>query len=388
MRTCKLILAEDEALVRQGILKLIDWDGLDLELAGECANGREAVAVFQSCGGADILLTDALMPEMDGLELARWVHANAPGCDVIFFSGHSEYDLLREAMRNHAADYLLKPVDRASLNHTLEAVVQRRRASAAGQGPKTKAALAKMVLCYAQGLIPFDECMQVFPGPVVAALVDAQAAPFFSEDAVLAAEAAEGLSVLFISAPEDSAEQLRHRLTMLLQEHCPLGRCGLSCPVPSFRELPRAYLQAQRARLEASEGEVRIFSDESQNAVALAVMEYIEQNYREPISLQSAAQRYSYHPSYISRVFKAQTGMSFTRYLTVKRIEMAEKMLRLNPDIRLADLAEQAGIPDLNYFCKIFKRQTGKTPHQYRTDLSASGPSAASETAPFPAQEP
>ena len=381
MKTCKLILAEDEALVRQGILKLIDWDGLGLELVGECANGREAVAVFQSCGGADILLTDALMPEMDGLELAHWVHANAPDCDVIFFSGHSEYDLLREAMRNHAADYLLKPVDRASLHHALEAAVRRRRERAAGEAAKAGTALGKMVLCYALGLVSFDECMQIFPGPVAVALVETEAAPFLVRDTAMIAEVSDGLSALFLSPSDPSLELLRQQLNDQLQKYCPRCRCGLSGFVPSCRELPQAYLEAQRARLEAAVGEVHIFAQESQNVIVLSMMEYVEHHYREPISLQSAALRFSYHPSYVSRVFKAQTGMSFTKYLSTKRIEVAKQILRLSPDTRLADLAVQAGIPDLNYFCKIFKRLTGKTPHQYRNELQREGPSTGSDDA-------
>ena len=84
----RILLVDDEILVRDAIRENIDWKAMDCELVGDCDNGK-AAAEFVQNHPVDIVLTDILMPYMDGMELSRFLHDNYPDI-VIVSSADSE----------------------------------------------------------------------------------------------------------------------------------------------------------------------------------------------------------------------------------------------------------------------------------------------------------
>lgn len=69
---------------------------------------------------------------------------------------------------------------------------------------------------------------------------------------------------------------------------------------------------------------------------------------------------------YLGRLFGRIFNQKFTTYLENARIEMAKRLLEEVPDIRISELAEAVGYPaDAQYFSRVFKKKTGKTPVQY-----------------------
>lgn len=376
MKKYRVLIADDEAIVRKSIIKMIEWDALSLELAGECANGEEAVRLSEQYGKADILLTDTLMPVMDGIALAGWMHENCPECDVIFFSGHSEYHLLRDAMRNHAADYLLKPVDRGDLNRVLRSVLRKKKGLSAEK---------KLLLGYVQGQLPFDRCMEVIKLPAVVVLADCikyeaeELQRQFADIWYVSAPVADtpGYPRLLLAlAAEENAERLRKRAEERTSDGSIRFQMGLSQPAETFQQLPAAYFQAKKALMDLrnEKRSFSVYTDDYQSAAIVTVLDYIEHNYQKPIMLQDIARRFHYHADYISRIFKRHTGISFTRYLTRLRVQKAREILRQSPGCRVDELGEAVGIPDTDYFCKVFKKECGCTPQQYRKTQELSEP--------------
>jgi two-component system response regulator YesN len=95
------------------------------------------------------------------------------------------------------------------------------------------------------------------------------------------------------------------------------------------------------------------------------IMEEIQQNYDQDISIELFAARLNYHPSYISRVFKKDTGINFTEYLSAYRIEVAKKWLK-DTDMKILDIAERLQYSTASNFNRIFKKFVKITPSQYR----------------------
>jgi len=91
---------------------------------------------------------------------------------------------------------------------------------------------------------------------------------------------------------------------------------------------------------------------------------FIRQNYKEPISLSDVADSVSVSPSYLSRIFKEDTGKTVVEYINNIRIEAAMRMI--DDGIHLKGLAEQIGFNSTNYFITVFRQVTGKTPFQYK----------------------
>lgn len=107
----RAIIVDDEPIIRFGIKASLDWSREGIELAGDCANGAEALQLIEE-EPVDLLITDIKMPVMDGLALTKRVLERHPATKVILVSSHNDFEYVREGLRLGVADYILK--------HTLE----------------------------------------------------------------------------------------------------------------------------------------------------------------------------------------------------------------------------------------------------------------------------
>ena len=104
----KLIIADDERIIRETISHLIDWKTYGIELAGLCRDGIEAYDMILD-ESPDIVLTDIKMPGLSGLELIERVNRTNQDIVFILLSGYGEFSYAREAMKYGVRHYLLKP---------------------------------------------------------------------------------------------------------------------------------------------------------------------------------------------------------------------------------------------------------------------------------------
>src|SRR5262245_21597526 len=97
MSLYKVLLVDDEEEVRQAIARKLDWEGLGFTVAGEAANGEEALELAEALQ-PDVVMTDIKMPFMDGLTLCKRLKALYPGIRVAIFSGFDEFEYAKEAI--------------------------------------------------------------------------------------------------------------------------------------------------------------------------------------------------------------------------------------------------------------------------------------------------
>lgn len=114
----KVFLVEDEIIVREGLKKNIDWQGLGLEYVGEASDGELAYPMIQEAQ-PDILITDIKMPFMDGLQLSSLVKKEMPQVKIIIISGHDDFEYAQKAIAIGVTEYLLKPVNGAQISETV-----------------------------------------------------------------------------------------------------------------------------------------------------------------------------------------------------------------------------------------------------------------------------
>lgn len=132
----KVVVVEDEDLVRRGIVEAVDWQSVDCAVVGEAANGSAGLEVIRR-ERPDLIVTDIKMPQMDGIEMLRQLRAEGNAAAVILLTAYSDFTYAQAAVKLGAVDYLLKPFHDGELE---EAVA--RLAPAGGKDPKREAELA------------------------------------------------------------------------------------------------------------------------------------------------------------------------------------------------------------------------------------------------------
>ncbi len=96
------------------------------------------------------------------------------------------------------------------------------------------------------------------------------------------------------------------------------------------------------------------------------LMEWLQLNYDTSFSVADIAEKFGYHPAYLTSLFKRCSGYTITEYLNRQRIRVAKNLLVSTPKLTLAQVSEQVGIEDEKYFMRLFKRYEGVTATAYR----------------------
>lgn len=109
---------------------------------------------------------------------------------------------------------------------------------------------------------------------------------------------------------------------------------------------------------------------ETENSFTISkVTEYIQEHYAETdLSIARIADSVYLTPTYLSAVFKKQTGLTIGQYLLGIRVERAKQKMK-DPQLKFYQISEQVGYADANYFAKIFKKMTGMTLTEYKESL-------------------
>jgi len=106
--SCRVVIVDDELLVRQGIKHLLNWEHEGFQIVGEASNGKEALELIERVE-PHIVITDIVMPVMGGEELTRAIKARYPEIEVIILSSYGEFDYVRSTFQSGVVDYILKP---------------------------------------------------------------------------------------------------------------------------------------------------------------------------------------------------------------------------------------------------------------------------------------
>lgn len=238
----KVLIADDEPFVREGLKELIDWDALGFTLCGAYKDGEELLENVQS-KEPDVLILDIKMPNMDGLEVARIVRERYDDIVVILLSAYSDFTYAKQAIEYQVRKYVVK-------SNLLEEL------------PK----------------------------------------------------ALEDVKVLLDKKNEEVQQEV---------------------------------------------------ADEAGDSELIAKTKgYVKENLDRNMSLEEIAGAVFTNRSYLSRVFKKQTGENLFDYITKRRIEKAKEYIRQG-NKKIYEIAAMVGMEDTAYFSKVFKKYVGMSPKEY-----------------------
>lgn len=123
MPMLKVLFADDEPLMLEGLRFLVDWEKLNFEVCGEALDGEDALQLIHSTR-PDLVITDVRMPVIDGLELIERFSESDFQPKFIIFSGYAEFEYAKRALKYGVSNYLTKPLDEKELTEALQTVAE------------------------------------------------------------------------------------------------------------------------------------------------------------------------------------------------------------------------------------------------------------------------
>lgn len=242
-----IIIAEDELLLQNNLIKKIKDTGLLFDVIAHAQTGIQAYELIEEYQ-PNLLITDIKMPTMDGLTLIKKVLSFYPDIDCIIISGFSDFEYAKKAIHYKVSDYLLKPIEEKALYEALYNL-------------QTK---------------------------------------YLSEE--------ESYNKLFLG---DQAKNTTEEIANHLQTH-------------------------------------------------------LAKHFNEDIKLSEISKELNYSSSYLSKIFYQYFDCSPSRYLISLRMQKAQKLLKHNIELSIKQVGEAVGYPEQGYFSRIFKKNIGISPLEYR----------------------
>ncbi len=381
----KVLLADDERIILEGISKMIEWNSVGTSLIGAVQNGADAYRLIVR-ERPDIVISDIKMPGLGGLELIEKVSRKYPSTRFILLTGFGQFEYAKKAMTYGVRHYLLKPCNESHITESLKSVVSELK----------KEESAKQVKTDLEMIRPHLE-KHVFKELITGEKSDAERyLHFFSESG--------NMKLVLLSFQEQGGKRclsdleqiacdvfksgiitsIRHKGALVLAVKARMEDEQLKANLERIKRLSRQRLQIEPAAAFSGSGDIgeaavlygrvraeleSLVSGGQTSVLVRQMIELIQKEAANPkLSLKWAARTMLYmNPDYLGKVFKQETGERFSSYVTKVRIEKAIAKMKKTNDITIGALAEETGFGDNpKYFSLVFKKYTGCTPSEYR----------------------
>lgn len=342
----KLLVVDDEAIIRQGILCSIDWNNLNIA-AYEASNGMIAYEMILK-EKFDIVLLDIKMPGLTGLELIEKVKTSIPDTDITFIilSGYGEFSFASQAMQYGVKYYLLKPTDVQDIISTLEKVITERK-----QNSNSLNRVASMFS---------DISASVREGNLDA--IKEQLEKCFSvlKNCDLKEKNINYCIELFIMIIRQCQDN--DQITKYLK---------LSNVIKTDSSLEEVYEFIIKSAIEIVEINQSKDSQKYSKCIRSAI-EYINENItNEELSLSLLSKQLYMNSDYLGKLFKKELKENFNDYLSNVRVKKAQELMKDNKNSKICEIAEKVGFGcNSQYFSQVFKKYTGYSPKEYKVLFS------------------
>jgi len=330
----KVLVAENEPWIRAAIVEMVESIGHDIKIVGDATNGVEAWHMIQQLWPT-VLITDIMMPEMDGLELIRNVAEQKIPMAIIIISGYDNFQYAQRAISYGVNKYLLKPVKMEELREALFDAM----------GKLTEIEKMNHYLIKIQTY--FDTINDVDSAAGMKTLYK------LVDDIKIVKHVNYAAYLSLLRIVESKISSL---LTSIEAEHTTLSSFS-GIPDQDIRKHLGALAEAWFLHPERNKKELK--------QIIKSACDYIHAHYQDDLTLTQMAEFSNVSISHFSSLFKRYTGDSLISYINQVRVEKAKELLR-NSNDKIYLIAEQVGFSSQQYFIRVFKNITGMSPNEYR----------------------
>ncbi|MBD0384817.1 response regulator transcription factor [Paenibacillus sedimenti] len=330
-----ILVAEDEPWIRNSVVEMVNRIGEGTITVSEATNGEEAWALIQELWPT-VLITDIMMPKMDGLSLIQKIHEHEIPMIYIIISGYDNFQYAQKAIRYGVTEYLLKPVDFELLREALS---------------KSEQSMGKLkeISSY---MSRFQQLVSAI-GENASQSVQRKMSDLI--DSVLK------LKHINPAARMNLLRIFEWKLTGMIKELSP-GQTVSTIPEGAEDAAILRYFNQLAVVLIMHYAEQ---SKSNTNHIIKRVCDYIQTHFKKDISLTEMAQYANMSISYFSAWFKRCTGRTLVQYIQEVRIEKAKQLL-LETQLKNYEIAERVGFATQPYFIRVFKSSVGVSPNTFR----------------------
>ena len=372
----KVLFAEDELLVRLGLQNSIPWSKYEMEVAALADNGMEAYRLFEEIH-PDILITDLRMEGMDGLELVKRVREIDKECAIVVISCLNDFETLRKLIPYNINAYVLKAsisIDEVCnvLEQTREYLISigRTAKKVIPDLEKPEDIISKYLL--GDAVISLEDDFEIFEHLLLFSLeeenkdkINKLAMDFIYElvNRQIPGEMLVPLKdkefCVFYRSTEKKMDERIKRINNSIGDFL-----GVRFKITHSSRRKAENLKDWFDRAYVQQYEINI-DENSGKALIQKSIEYMQEHFRESLTLTDISRTIGLSVSYFSYLFKQETGKNYIEYLNEIRLLATMKDL-MNTDEKVVVVAQKNGFQNLEYFSRYFKKQTGESPARWR----------------------
>ncbi|MBD2866988.1 response regulator transcription factor [Paenibacillus arenilitoris] len=359
----KVLIVDDDNLVRKGLMSILPWEQYNMEVVGEAKNGEKALA-FLASNQVDLLLTDLAMPVMSGMELMRIVRKQYPHIFIVVLTLHQDFEYIQECLRLGAIDYIAKvEMEQENFGEVMLRVKARIMEEQLKNGSSFESGEVRSKEAAMFYDVTTETSLHSINENMLSELKKRGQALGWVHRASEFERFLEDLQNMQLP-PAKLTSFLHSQLMAWDRVYASVTEKQIEPPdkFHSWLEV-KEWLYGVRELLVDAIGKAQ-YSEEVKDCIARAV-QAMHDELAGSVHASEMAKRVNMSRSYFSQCFKDLIGMTFNEYLRHIRMEKAKDYLQYTQKT-IQWITENTGYTDQKYFSRVFHEKTGMLPSEYR----------------------
>ncbi len=346
----KLLIVDDEVVLREYIRYVLTEENISMKIDEACS-GREAIEKIEMLK-PDIILLDIKMPGMDGLEVAAELKRHYPWLKIVILTAYDDFSYAHRAIQIGISHYLLKPVSPQELINTIRNVLNDNDGEIAlSYGEKINDYNLEHQLIESIKLNERENAVKMLNALFLNENIENQDIGELKSNTI----ELMGIivrTVISLDIGDQDLMEIKGKHQNLIFS---------SSSSSTIRSIMLEFVYDIMSLMENQ------YSSPNKKLIIKA-KDFIQRNYTGKIYMNDVAEYVGLSPYYFSRVFKQESGETFTQYINTIRIQRSKEYIR-NHYMSLGEIALKVGYEDFSYFSKVFRKSEGCLPSEYRKKI-------------------
>jgi len=345
-----IVIVEDEPIELESLHRIISQN-VDNAVLHTAATGKKAIQLIDELNKIDMMFVDINIPLPDGKQVIEYLKSKDLETKVVVTTANDDFDIIRSMLNLRVEDYLLKPVKNAMLIDTIKKVLGFNDGDVAVLRTLKHELTDMIKSCNYTKWHDF-----LFKN-----INKAYSSQNNGHDSRHEIKNILDTLVLYLESWDDRFLHCCKKIKVMTEK---IEHHGLSCPI--YSQLILMLLEISREIFDLSFKSCQ----SNMNFIDRAKF-HIEKNIMNNITLDYISEKSFVSSCYLSRAFKKSMDVGFSNYVSLRKIDIACSLLQFG-NLKVNTIALELSWEDSNYFCRIFKKETGMAPSDYRREFMLS----------------